>query len=33
MAIPVSNLGPDRTITINRLECRNAVDPDTAATL
>ena len=33
MTILVSNDGPVRTITINRPECRNAVDPETAAAL
>jgi len=33
MTILVSNEGPVRTITINRPECRNAVDPETAAAL
>lgn len=33
MTILVSNDGPVRTITINRPECRNAVDPDTANAL
>ena len=33
MTILVSNDGPVRTIIINRPDCRNAVDPVTAATL
>lgn len=33
MSVIVTNDGPVRTVTIDRLHCRNAVDPDTADAL